>query len=346
MFARNRRKPIAPEPAPEPLLGPGYAALQFLASQDLEHTPKNYALAWRLKVDRRSLTAMAVDTILMGGRKLTQADVDRITLANSRDDTSSEPPHDRRQEALRHNTLRLAELTADATAQSSAFERDLSTGLFRLGGGKDSVEQIVKAMVHRTRGVEAQLTEASREIEGLREQVEMVRNDAQRDALTGLLNRRGVLQELAARKRRDIGVIAVCDVDHFKAINDRFGHSVGDRVLKGVAASLSDSAGAHVVGRWGGEEFLILIDGVDTETATILLERARESLETRAFKLCETGEPVGTVTISIGAVSVAGRSVEELIEAADRMLYRAKREGRNRVITERAEPLSPSVRAG
>jgi len=346
MFARNRPKASTPEPVLEPLLGPGYQALRFLSSQDLEHTPDNYALAWRVKIDRRSLAAMAIDSILMDGRKVTQADMDRITLANNSSELTPELSPNPVEEALRHNALRLAELTADATAQSSAFGRDLSTGLFELAGGDDSIEQIVRAMVHRTRGVEAQLTEASQEIENLRGQMEAVRDDAQRDALTGLLNRKGVLQELGARNHEDIGVLAMCDVDHFKSINDRFGHSVGDRVLKGVAASLADSAGVHVVGRWGGEEFLILIDRVDFNSATRLLDRARKNLATRAFKLRETDEPIGAVTMSIGAVSLAGRTVEESIEAADRMLYLAKHEGRNRVITERAESLSPSVRAG
>ncbi|TPG06573.1 GGDEF domain-containing protein [Sphingomonas oligophenolica] len=335
MFMRNRPNASASTVLAEPAEGIGYDVLRFLNEQGLEHTPINYALIWRLKADRRSLTAIAVDSILMDGRMLTQADVDRITAAEAKRGNAVDSAEDRDREALRHQTLRLADLTADATAQSSEFGRDLSTGLFHLAGGPDSIEKIVTAMVQRTRGIEAQLTAASQEIEELREEVETIRDDAHRDGLTGLLNRRGVLQELEPRRRSAAGVLAMCDVDHFKSINDRFGHGVGDRVLKGVAASLSESMGVHVVARWGGEEFLIIADGVDTIQSTRLLEQACQDLAARSFKLRETDEPLGTVTVSIGAVSLIGRSVEDAIEAADRMLYTAKREGRNRVVIDK-----------
>ncbi|WP_267382426.1 MULTISPECIES: GGDEF domain-containing protein [unclassified Sphingomonas] len=315
----------------EAATGAGYEALQFLTQQRLEHTPANFALAWHLKTDRRGMTAMAVDAILMEGRPLTQSDVDRIMIAEARRGKGDEEA-DPRQDALRHQTLRLADLAAGAATQSSEFGRDLSADLFHLSGGAGSVEQIVKAMVQRTRGVEAQLNAASREIEDLRQQVEVTRDDAQRDALTGLLNRRGATQELTARRKADPGVVALCDIDHFKSVNDQFGHSVGDRVLKAVAGSLSDSVGAHTVARWGGEEFLIIFDGLRLEDAAGILERTRKDLEAKSFKIRNSDETLGTITISIGAASLAGIKRDDAIEAADRMLYEAKRQGRNRIV--------------
>ena len=339
MFTRKRQIVPAPSLLAEAATGIGYEALRFLSQQELEHTPANYALAWRVKGERRGLAAMAVDAVLMGGRRLTQMDVDRIMLAETRQAQTASTQSDPQQDALRHQTLRLADLTAGAATQSSEFGRDLATGLFHLAGGADSVEQIVAAMVQRTRGVEAQLTAASKEIEGLRQQVEATRDDAQRDALTGLLNRRGILQELSSRKSSDPGVVALADVDHFKGINDRFGHGVGDRVLKGVAASLAESLGIHTVARWGGEEFLILLDGVDMVAAAKLLDRARKDLAARSFKLRSSGEPLGGVTMSVGASVLVGHTVDDAIEAADRMLYAAKSEGRNRVVAASEEAL-------
>ena len=333
MFARRKAIAMATPSLAEAATGAGYEALRFLSQQKLEHTPSNFALAWQLKTDRRGMTAMAIDAILMEGRSLTQADVDRIMIAQTRRDRDAADAADPRQDALRHQTLRLADLAAGAATQSSDFGRDLSADLFHLGGSEGSVQQIVKAMVHRTRGVEAQLIAASKEIEDLRQQVEVTRDDAQRDALTGLLNRRGATQELSARRKSDPGVIALCDIDHFKAVNDQFGHSVGDRVLKAVAGSLADSAGVHTVARWGGEEFLIIIDGASIATAAGLLERTRQDLEARSFKIRNSEEALGTITISIGAASLAGVKRDEAIEAADRMLYEAKRQGRNRVVT-------------
>lgn len=131
-----------------------------------------------------------------------------------------------------------------------------------------------------------------------------------------------------------MGTIALCDVDHFKTVNDRHGHIVGDRVLKGVAASLSESLFGHQVGRWGGEEFLVLIDGLAPDRAVPLLQAARENLAARSFKLQDTGKPIGRVTVSMGAASLLNVQPEAAIEAADRLLYEAKKQGRNRVISE------------
>ena len=152
-----------------------------------------------------------------------------------------------------------------------------------------------------------------------------MRGDALRDSLTGLLNRRGLMEELQVRPKREVGTIAVCDVDHFKAVNDGHGHAVGDRVLKGVAASLAESVGAHQVARWGGEEFVVLLDGVKLADARVLLERARRDLQARSFKLLETGEQLAPVTISIDVASLNNVTPEVAIEGADRLLYEAKR---------------------
>lgn len=332
MFARKRQAATLPPPlAATAASGAGYDALRFLTEHGLEHTPVNFALAWRVGTDRSGLTAITVDALIMAGRKITQADVDRITIAEAERAAKAADALDPRQDALRHQARRLAELTTDATTQSHDFGVGLSSELIKLDGGADDTRRIVDAMIQRTRGVEAQLRDASREIEDLRQQVEASRDDAQRDALTGLLNRRGAMQEISPRRKAASGVIGMCDVDHFKSINDRFGHGVGDRVLKGVAASLAESVGVHVVARWGGEEFMVIMEGVTRETAFALLERGRRDLEARTFRLSDTNEPLGVVTMSVGLAELKGRAVSDAIEAADQMLYAAKRAGRNRV---------------
>jgi diguanylate cyclase len=307
--------------------------LVFLAEQGLAPTPSNYALGYQRSIDRRGLVAMSVDSILMDGRRITQTDADRIMASHHKRALAGEPNEiAMQQQALRHQTLHLAELAAGAASGSGDFGRDLSEGLHRLSGGADSIDQIVAEMIDRTRGVEAQLSAASEKIEQLRTEVEAVRGDAMRDALTGLLNRRGLSEELRSRRKRETATIAICDVDHFKMVNDRHGHAVGDRVLKGVAASLAESLGAHQVARWGGEEFVVVLEGLAPDQGVLLLEKARQDLAARSFKLQDSGAPLGQVTISIGAAALQGREPEAAIEAADRLLYEAKASGRNRVI--------------
>lgn len=317
----------------------GHQALCFLVSQGLPPTPENYALAWQAKVERHGLIAMAVDAILLEGRAVLAGDVARIMSAAVKP-AAPAGEHDPQKSALRHQTLKLADLAAIAAASSMTFERDLSDGLHDAGGGEEALQHIVGTMIGRTRIMEEQLGSASREIESLRQEVEAVRDDAHRDALTGLLNRRGAMQELSGRRRKGGAVtLAICDVDHFKSVNDRFGHGVGDRVLRGVAASLSESCEDHQVARWGGEEFVVVLDGLGMEQAAVVLDRARSNLAARTFRLRRTDEPLGSITMSIGAASLQGGSVADAIDLADARLYAAKREGRNRLVTDgAAEP--------
>ena len=335
MFVQQRRSAARPASTTSRPEGVGLAAIGFLAEQGLEATPAHYALAWHRASDRDGLIATAVDAVLMEGRALTPADVERIMQgAAGRARGEAGDPH---REALRHQTLRLADLATGAASTSSDFGRELTAQLGIVPDDATSLHGVVQAMIARTHEVEDDLRSASREIEALRQQVEASRDDAQRDALTGLLNRRGALKELAARKGRGQAVVALCDVDHFKAVNDRFGHGVGDRVLKGVAASLSESLGSQVVARWGGEEFLVVADcGVDA-AAEVMLERARRDLEARSFRLKDTDEALGTVTVSIGLAALDDAGVEAAVAAADRSLYAAKEGGRNRVIAAWAE---------
>ena len=325
-------KPVSPlaQDLPRAAKGPGYEALRFLSQQGLEHTPTNFALAWQCETDRRSLAAIAVDAILMEGRNLVQSDVDAIAAAQPSRPKGGLVATPSSHDLLRHQTLRLADIAAGAASQSSDFGRDLTSGLFELSAGADGVQQIVQAMVHRTQGIQDQLVAAAREIEDLRQQVEISRDDAHRDALTGLLNRRGARQALSARRSLRKGAVALCDIDHFKSVNDRFGHGVGDRVLKAVGENLVESLPNAIVARWGGEEFLLIFDTI-LEEAVDRLEHARRNLQARSFRIREGNKPIGTVTMSVGVSTLDGTKQDDAIEAADRMLYEAKRNGRNRI---------------
>ncbi len=164
--------------------------------------------------------------------------------------------------------------------------------------------------------------------------VEELVAEARMDNLTGLLNRRGFVERASAelaRSRRDTSWLGVAsfDLDHFKAINDRFGHEVGDQVLVRVADLFkAEMRGSDVLARMGGEEFVALLPGDRIEEAEALAERVRVRLE-------ETADPhVPTVTVSAGVVSaVAPADLDELLRSADHALYEAKFSGRNRTIT-------------
>ncbi|MDP9442242.1 MAG: diguanylate cyclase [Actinomycetota bacterium] len=163
---------------------------------------------------------------------------------------------------------------------------------------------------------------------------------ASTDGLTGLRNRRSLDHDLAtlhrrSRRYRRSYCVAMCDVDFFKAYNDRCGHSAGDEVLRAVAAALSTRAREDDgVYRYGGEEFLLLLPEQTRESGTVAAERLRHAVEALALPH-PGGAPGGVVTVSVGVAAFVpeqDRSVAELLGEADAALYRAKAAGRNRVV--------------
>ena len=153
------------------------------------------------------------------------------------------------------------------------------------------------------------------------------------DVLTGLMNRRGFVRRLeeeisrANRHNQPLSLLLL-DVDAFKDYNDRFGHPEGDSALRGVAQILQQSVRNYdVVARHGGEEFAVIAPNTDRAAAGVLAERFRNAIESAPWQK-------RSVTVSIG-VACSGDAVvssERLIEAADKALYRAKAEGRNRAV--------------
>jgi len=160
------------------------------------------------------------------------------------------------------------------------------------------------------------------------------------DSLTGIYNRGYINQRLpqeinrSARYGRELSLL-MCDIDHFKTVNDTYGHLSGDIVLKGFVRSLTGSIRRQVdwAGRYGGEEFLVVLPETGLEGAMVLAERIRKTVEKTPIKT--SGDTI-RITASFGVASVAASgwkppiSSERFLQAADSMLYKAKNEGRNR----------------
>jgi two-component system, cell cycle response regulator len=166
---------------------------------------------------------------------------------------------------------------------------------------------------------------------------ELLRFQATHDQLTGILNRAEIMETLRRELRRAeessaaLGVLML-DIDHFKKINDSYGHATGDSVLKEVTRRISKSVrGYDSVGRYGGEEFVVVMPGCSREQIDHSAERVRAAVDDGPIIAGDTRIPV---TVSIGAAVVMERSTSdsEILAAADRALYRAKEIGRNRTV--------------
>jgi diguanylate cyclase (GGDEF)-like protein len=232
--------------------------------------------------------------------------------------------------------------------QSSEIEQ-LSRSLARMTQHLVAREQ---ALAQANEHLEARVAERTAELARVNEELaranEHLDSLAHIDSLTGLINRRGADQLLASlvaqarRHHRPLGVL-LCDVDHFKRVNDNFGHATGDDVLRAVATALrqtlreSDSAA-----RFGGEEFVVLLPETDADGVAVVGEKIRRAIAT--LQLPE----VGRCTISVGgAVTLNGRTLPlELLARADEALYEAKAQGRDRVCLAPVEALPAGAGPG
>jgi two-component system cell cycle response regulator len=160
------------------------------------------------------------------------------------------------------------------------------------------------------------------------------------DPLTLVLNRRALVSRLMAevdraRRYESVVTILMIDLDHFKGVNDTYGHLAGDQVLRDVALLLQHEVrSVDIVARYGGEEFIVVLPETSTEGAVTFAERIRERIEGRMF---ESTDHSLLLTTSIGVAtfpSARVASMEDLVARADEALYRAKAEGRNRVRAE------------
>jgi two-component system cell cycle response regulator len=178
--------------------------------------------------------------------------------------------------------------------------------------------------------------------ERLRDNVQLSIEAAITDALTGLYNRRymethvGTLVDQAVARGKPLAVL-VLDIDYFKSINDTHGHDAGDDVLQDFAFRIRKSIrGIDLACRYGGEEFVVVMPETDMAVATMVAERLRRRIASEPFPI-QKGARTIEVTISIGIAALGtGDTAAAIIKRADQALYRAKRDGRNRVVPDAA----------
>jgi diguanylate cyclase (GGDEF)-like protein len=218
----------------------------------------------------------------------------------------------------------LGEQVAGALADARAFE-DLET--YR----RDLEERVAE----RTTELEKASVEKERLITMLRERSLLLERESQEDVLTGIANRRCFVQRLAAEIEVSLAVgqplsVAIVDLDNFKVVNDQLGHPVGDRALRQTAAVMRRNCrSSDLVARIGGEEFALILPGMNREDAARFCESLRAAVATHDWREIDAAL---AITVSVGVAQWDGTSeIDELVHHADTQLYRAKRAGRNQV---------------
>jgi diguanylate cyclase (GGDEF)-like protein len=216
---------------------------------------------------------------------------------------------------------RLEALREDPALQGNPLLRELE----RLGEAHLRLMRRLEKITRISDGFQSQLKDVN----------ESLQRASRTDVLTGLPNRRAMMEELEAERARTVRegtpmAVLMVDVDHFKRVNDTFGHEAGDRVLQGLATTLKEALRvSDVCARWGGEEFLVLLPSTDRTGALEVGEKLRKAA---GALLVWAGEARISVGLSVGAALLEpGQTLDTLLSRADAAMYEAKRQGRDRV---------------
>lgn len=340
----------SPAPTPTPSPPPVEAVAEYLrmvipllGRLGIPPTPENYAVLYTHVSGGNPELSAEIDRLMADGTKFTVEVCDmlyqrHLLTSRMRDLELVRSTLDR---MLQDVSRSLVGAGTDAQNYSASLDNAV-VGLTKQDDAS-RLSTLLAALIEETRGMkattakmQADFEHKTREIEVLQEQLKQERERALTDPLTGLANRIAVLEELDRLAGEDDGQPAsliMIDIDHFKAVNDSHGHLIGDRVIRFVAQTITRNVkGRDTAGRYGGEEFVVLLPATDIRGAQAVAETIRHAIAQARLVRTETKLPLGQITVSAG---VANRrrdeDITDWLNRADQALYRAKNKGRNRV---------------
>ncbi len=328
-------RPIPPSAAAQA----AQAALATLGQLGLPADPPLFAVMYGFHLRRDAVLCAAVQALLDGGRKVTAGmleDLHRGFLGG--------PDPVGLGVGLQDAANKLAGLVGRANSDASKFGTLLGQaedGIERLDAGDlrrltSGLLGLTRHLAGQTEEMTCRLAETERAISELRDQLGEMNRTALTDALTGVGNRRAFEGDLAGLVRPESAPasLILLDLDRFKQLNDRWGHPVGDAVLRFLGARLREALRPQDrAARYGGEEFALLLPHTGADVAKSVADRMRAALSGHDFIIRSTGERIGQVTLSAGiAEHQPGESSDSLVKRADAALYVAKEQGRDRVV--------------
>ena len=319
-------------------------ALPLMARQTAAYHPVSYSLWYEYVAGLNPALSQVLAERLAANTPLSEDDAYRLhaRYISARDVKLLEGLHQQLCHML-EGTVRDASLAGEETGR---FGQILEERRTQLAGtlSLEGLQYVVSELVRDTRHIEtttlalAQKLEArTEEVRILTEQLQRAQTEATLDPLSGLHNRRGfelAVTETSGLTQELAGVaLLLADIDHFKQLNDTHGHLLGDKALRSIAQTMRASIkGRDIAARIGGDEFAILLPQTPIQGAATLAEQLRIAVANGRIRRTNGAEVVGAITVSIGlAVANPGECLDVLMERADAALYRAKRDGRNRV---------------
>jgi diguanylate cyclase len=311
----------------------------------LPYTPQNYKIWYVYEAGTNEALCDDLARILGAGSGITPADMDRLHAVHFPGDSAERL--DDIGFGLKAEIDAVSAIAGNSIVQTRIFGACLDSASRTFPGlTANTISAIVPmllAAVEETARANRETVEklqlCSRQIGSLRRALDAARNDSKTDALTGLANRKALDEFFsdaiakATALSEPLSIILI-DVDHFKSFNDRYGHLIGDQVLRLVAASIrSHVKGSDLAARNGGDEFAVVLPRATAHGAKQVAEAIRRTIFGKPLKKKSNGEALGQITISIGVATLRdGLTADQMIESADQCLYAAKRAGRNCVV--------------
>ncbi len=320
----------------------GAAVLGLLERAEVPPSPAFYRLLYDYVSGVRSLVNLRIGSILDDG----EGNVEERLYSEFVGPYENKEPLDRAVAGMVSRLGILDRLIGQSMEATTEHSRSLAAATQQFAAERiDPVllgELILRLKVNNERMRRAneelagELIEAQHELVRTQSEIVRSRKQALRDPLTGIANRAGVdglVTQLLADEPAQPLSVALLDIDHFKTLNDSYGHQRGDHVLRAVTKALIAAAGSsQMVGRLGGDEFVVVLPGTTLEMAAESAETLRIAVMSCDLTESLGGEVLGGLTASLGVAELErGESLAELFERADRCLYRAKHSGRNRV---------------
>jgi diguanylate cyclase len=331
-------------------------ALQQIRALRLPASPRNFEIWYQYATGYSPDLNRSINDTLAQKGTLDESDIERIYdthLSPGRVTDRLDSVGSRMAAEITQVLATIDAAAGSATSYSASLadaSEELQGASSNLHGGGDGIalraviERLIagaKEMETSNRKLEARLSASREEIEQLQQNLETVRTESLTDPLTTLANRKFFDAELdrtvaEAKAGYEPLALLMCDVDHFKAFNDRFGHLTGDQVLRLVAVSVKQIVrGEDIAARYGGEEFAIALPKTALRSAIGVADQIRRAVMNKELMKRSSGERLGRVTISIGVALLRPTDTpQSLLERADKCLYAAKHNGRNQVVAE------------
>ena len=321
--------------------------LGFLAKHNLSATPVNYTVWYEYASGKNPKLRQAIDRMLENKLSLNNkhvealyqkfiSDGDRMVISRLLTKINL---------MLREITTHVVETEGDLSTHGQILDSlsDQMKGIHDFDGVKDIIDQMIdttKAIIQSGSRLQTRMKVSSEDLKQLHKELETSQQEARTDSLTGLTNRRGLekrleIEQIRAHQNNAPFSVIMLDIDHFKTVNDTFGHLVGDSLLKGFAAVLSSQVRRNdLAARYGGEEFLIILPETNVEGAYAVAEKIRTILSKKEWTIKESGKRIGQIKASIGIAQYKqlDETAKEVVNRADQAMYHAKNTGRDRIV--------------